>query len=43
MNEFEDRDQIARELMYNDRFLPHHEALTKAQHILDNLQEIQCG
>ena len=44
MNEFIDmtRDEIAAELMYEDEYLEHYEALTIAKHILEALEEA-CG
>jgi hypothetical protein len=48
MNEYENitRDEIAAELMYEDEFLEHYEALTAADKILEDLkaeEEMECG
>ena len=37
------REDIASELMYDDEYLEDYEALTQADVILNNLEELSCG
>jgi len=37
------REEIASELMYYDEYLEYYEALTQADVMLNNLEELSCG